>query len=68
VSFIHTLTIDGQIAGYWRRALARGPGEIDVALARPLDAREEKALAAEVARYGRFLDVESGYRKESLPR
>jgi hypothetical protein len=68
VSFIHTLAIDGQIAGYWRRALARGPGEIDVAEARPLDAREEKALAAEVARYGTFFGCAAGYRKESLPR
>ena len=68
VSFVHWFTIDGQLAGYWRRALARGPGEIDVAPVRPLDAREWKAIDAEVARYGAFLGVEGGYRKESLPR
>ena len=68
VSLVHWFTIDGQIAGYWRRALARGPGEIDVAPARPLDAREWKAIDAEVARYGTFLGVEGGYRKESLPK
>jgi len=68
VSLVHWFTIDGQIAGYWRRALTRGPGEIDIAPARPLDAREWKAIDAEVARYGTFLGVESGYRKESLPR
>ncbi len=68
MKFPHWFTIDGQVAGYWRRALARGPGEIDVAPARPLDAREWKAIDAEVARYGKFLGVASGYRKESLPR
>lgn len=68
MTFLHWFTIDGQVAGYWRRALARGPGEIDVAPARPLDAREWKAIDAEVARYGKFLGTESGYRKESLPR
>jgi hypothetical protein len=68
VSFLHWFTIDGQVAGYWRRALARGPGAIDVAPARPLDAREWKSIDAEVARYGRFLGVEGSYRKESLPR
>jgi hypothetical protein len=50
------------------RALARGPGEIDVAPVRPLDAREWKAVGAEVAHYGKFLGSARGYRKESLPR
>jgi hypothetical protein len=68
VSFLHWFTIDGQVAGYWRRALGRGPGEIDVAEARPLGAREWKAIDAEVARYGKFLGVASSYRKESLPK
>ncbi len=68
VSFLHALAIDGQIVGFWRRALARGSAEIDVATARPLSARENTALAAEVARYGKFLGAEAAYRNESLPR
>ena len=68
LAFQHWFTIDGQAAGNWRRALDRGIAEIDVAMLWPLDAGEEKALAAEVARYGRFFGAPGGYRKVSLPR
>ena len=68
VSFQHWLTIDGQAAGYWRRALDRGLAAIDLATLRPLDPSEEKALTAEVARYASFFGAPAGCRKVSLPR
>jgi hypothetical protein len=55
--FQHLLTIDGQFAGRWRRTVARGAVHVDVQPFRPLDPDEERAVAVEAERYGRFVDM-----------
>jgi winged helix DNA-binding protein len=53
--FAHLLTIDGKLRGTWKPTLTRASAHIEVRLFRPLNADEGRALAAEAARYGRFV-------------
>jgi hypothetical protein len=46
--------LNGREAGSWRRTLGRGVF-VEVALRRPFDAAQRRALEAEVARFARFL-------------
>jgi hypothetical protein len=58
LSFLHAVTIDGQIVGHWRRA----PGDaatLELQLARTLSRAERRALDAERSRYGRFLGTKA---------
>jgi hypothetical protein len=55
---LHAVVVDGQVVGHWRRA----PGDaatIEAHLARPLAARETRALESEVRRYGAFLGTKA---------
>jgi hypothetical protein len=53
--FQYLVTVDGKIRGTWKPTLVRGTADIAVRLYRPLNADEEQAVAAEAARYGRFV-------------
>ncbi len=54
---VPVVTIDGRVAGSWRRTLDRGGVAIDVTLLLPLDAAVRSALEREAERYGRFVGV-----------
>jgi hypothetical protein len=51
------MTVDGRVAGSWRRTLQRGGVVIQVQLLVPLDAAAQSALEREGERYGRFLGL-----------
>lgn len=67
VVFLHTVAIDGQVVGHWKRA-GGDPATIEARLARRLSAAEERGLRAEVRRYGRFLGRKAALRAELRPR
>ena len=56
-AFPHYLVVDGQLVGTWRRRFGRNEAVIEVRTPRPLKRDEKKALAAEGARYGRFINM-----------
>jgi hypothetical protein len=49
--------LDGGVAGFWRRTVAKDRVVVEVALLEPFGAAEMAALAAEAARYGAFLGL-----------
>ncbi len=53
----HLLTVDGQFVGRWRRTLSSRSVLLAVEPYRPLTKDEDRALSAESARFGRFLDL-----------
>jgi len=53
----HVVSGSGRIVGDWRRTLKGGAVTVQVTSSAPLDASDRAALAAEVERYGRFLDL-----------
>src|SRR4051812_11470336 len=52
--FVHVLLCDGRLLGHWRVARSRDGDVVETRIARPLDDREEAAVAAAVARYEEF--------------
>lgn len=55
-SFFHPMLVDGQLAGLWRRAANKRKVAIEMRLLRTLTGAEQRALEAEAARYGEFLE------------
>ncbi|MBZ0308013.1 MAG: winged helix DNA-binding domain-containing protein, partial [Anaerolineae bacterium] len=53
----NVIIIDGQAVGNWRRTLTKGAVVIETTLYRPLSSAEQEAFAAEVQRYGDFLQM-----------
>ena len=53
--YLHALIVDTQGVGWWRRTSARAGYTIDIRLARPLSAAENRALDEEAARYAEFV-------------
>jgi hypothetical protein len=53
----HILTINGQIVGGWKRALARRTAVIEPKLLLPLSEAELKAVGAAARKLGRFLGM-----------
>ena len=51
------LTIDGRVAGSWRRTLGRGGVLVEARLLTPLDDDAQSALEREAQRYGQFLEL-----------
>ncbi len=49
--------LDGQVAGHWKRTLAKGAVLIEVALYAPLDDAQRSALQAAADRHAAFLDL-----------
>jgi hypothetical protein len=57
--FLHTVIVDGQYAGSWRRTLTATAMRIEVRLARPFEDAEAAALAAAADRYADFVGLPS---------
>jgi hypothetical protein len=55
--FAHLLLVDGQLVGRWKRTVKPTTMLIEVQPFRSLNQREERALAAEAERQGRFMNV-----------
>jgi Winged helix DNA-binding domain len=53
--FNHTIVIDGQVAGTWKRTFKKGAVEITPNLFAPISAAASEALSAEMGRFSRFL-------------
>jgi Winged helix DNA-binding domain len=53
----HVVIVDGRIVGSWRRTLKKDQVVVETNLLAPVDGGQHAALAAEVARYGRFLGL-----------
>ncbi|HEX5691791.1 MAG TPA: winged helix DNA-binding domain-containing protein [Roseiflexaceae bacterium] len=56
-SFPHLVAIDGQLAGTWKRTIARKRVTVALQLFRALDAAERLALDSAVDDYGLFLEL-----------
>jgi hypothetical protein len=56
-AFVHHLLIDGRLAGSWQRTVKAGSMFVEVAPYRRPARSAARALAAAVARYGRFLQM-----------
>lgn len=54
LSYWHTVVIDGQIVGTWKRTFKKKSVEFQHRVFRPLSQAEEKAVAAAAQRYGDF--------------
>ena len=55
--FNHTLVIDGQVAGSWRRTFKKRSVVMEFAPFTPLGEAEKQALAIEMRRFGEFLNM-----------
>jgi Winged helix DNA-binding domain len=55
--FQHVLLLDGRLLGHWRARADRDGVRIETRTGRPLDGREEAALADAIERYRRFTRV-----------
>lgn len=53
--FNHVVILDGQVAGQWKRTLKSGSALIEVALYRPFDDNQTRALQVAADRHGAFL-------------
>jgi hypothetical protein len=59
VLFMHTIVINGQIAGTWRRTVKAKTVEIELHPFKPLTKTEKLALNHEVAIFGKFLGLKT---------
>ncbi|MDQ2784671.1 MAG: winged helix DNA-binding domain-containing protein [Chloroflexota bacterium] len=57
VLFNHTIVLDGQVVGTWKRTVTKSAVIVEVTPFAPLSATEAAALAVAVARYGRFIGL-----------
>jgi hypothetical protein len=57
-TFKHSLVIDGQVAGTWRLERVRSAATLRITPRRPLKEQERRSIAAEAARYARFLGTD----------
>ncbi len=55
--FSLVVLLDGHVAGFWRRVIARDHVTVEVSLFRPFDGEQAEALNEAAARYGVFLDL-----------
>ena len=57
VLFNHTIVMDGQVVGTWKRTIKKDAVIITPSLLTPLNDAETRAFAAAANRYGAFLDM-----------
>ncbi len=57
ILFMHTILINGQVAGTWKRTIKTKSVEIDLKPFRPLTKAEQSALNNEVKRFSKFLGL-----------
>ncbi|HEX3721229.1 MAG TPA: winged helix DNA-binding domain-containing protein, partial [Nitrolancea sp.] len=62
IVFNHTIVVDGQIVGTWKRTLARGEVTVEMHLFASLSPTEERDVAAAVERYASFVDRSTTHR------
>jgi hypothetical protein len=55
--FLHTILLDGRLAGHWKPSLGREELTVDTTLYRALDAAEDAALGQTVQRLGDFYSM-----------
>ena len=55
--YAHHLVVDGKVRGSWKRTLGFKTATVEVRPFRPLEKNDASALAAEAARYTRFLNM-----------
>ncbi len=55
--FAHLLTIDGRLAGIWKRTFTPREAGIDLRALRPLARADRAALGKATKRYGAYLEV-----------
>ncbi len=55
--FPHQLVADGRVAGSWKREVGRASAQVSLRWYQPPAPRQRAALAAEAARFGRFLGL-----------
>jgi hypothetical protein len=53
----HTVVLDGQVVGVWKRTLTKDAVVIEARPFRPLEAAEHHAVVAAAKRYGSFVDL-----------
>ena len=56
---MHVVLLDGRLGGWWRHGFAGDTCELDVRLNQPATPSVQRALEAEVERYGSFLGMEA---------
>ncbi|MCA1669392.1 MAG: winged helix DNA-binding domain-containing protein [Thermomicrobia bacterium] len=57
VLFNHTIVMDGQVVGTWKRTLKKDAVAVDATPFAPLDTAQTAALEVAVARYGQFVGL-----------
>jgi hypothetical protein len=57
ILFSHTLVVNGQVVGAWKRTLKKRSAVITVNFVTPLSKAENRAIAAAADRYGAFLEL-----------
>lgn len=62
ILFHHTIVLDGQVVGTWRRTLTKRGVIVEATPFAPLDADEAQAVAVAVERYGRFIGLPAALR------
>jgi hypothetical protein len=62
ILFHHTIVLDGQIVGIWRRILTKRGVTVEATPFTPLDADEALAVAVAVEGYGRFIGLPAALR------
>lgn len=63
--FMHTIVINGQIAGTWKRIIKAKTVEIELNPFKPLTKEEKKALNNVVERYREFLELHTSFNHQS---
>ncbi|MGI8687009.1 MAG: winged helix DNA-binding domain-containing protein [Thermomicrobiales bacterium] len=62
VLFNHTIVLDGQVVGTWKRTVTKGAVIVEATPFAPLGAAEAVALEIAAARYGRFIRLPAALR------
>jgi hypothetical protein len=60
LEYPHQVVVEGRVAGSWKRSVTRASAQVSVRWYRAPAARQRAAVAAEAARFGRFLGLACG--------
>ena len=55
--YLGVVMLDGQVAGHWKRTVAKSAVRFEVALYRPFNGKPKESLEREVEEHGRFLGL-----------
>ncbi|HEX8346685.1 MAG TPA: winged helix DNA-binding domain-containing protein [Actinoplanes sp.] len=62
VAYLHTILVDGRLAGHWKHTVRARKVIVDTYLYHPLDERGSRAMDAAVRRFGMYFDAEAIWR------